>query len=490
MFALIQPIAAEFILFFGGCLVLLMDAFKAQQRRVLFLGLIVILLASVAAYSFHIEGAFYSGMFVSNAYTVLIKVFLLLVAAGFIFSTANFLDKYSFHPGEYLVMLMFMLVGILLMISAQHFMMLYIGMEVQALSAYTLASMQRRSSFASEAGVKYFILGSLASVFYLLGVSLLYGASGTLAFSDLGTMVAGSSLSHWAVGVVLVIVSLLFKLSVVPFHLWAPDVYQGAPTPSTAVFSSIVKVGGVVVLIRLLSGPFALLQQVIDLKLVLLCGAVLSLLWGAVVPIFQTSIKRLLTHAGVGHVGFVLLGLSYAKADGLAATSLYILTYCVTAIMVFIALISLQNKQGSEDELDDISLNSLKGIANIRPKHAFVLAVGFLSMAGVPPLIGFFPKLLILQHVLQQESYIALAVVVITTAVSLFYYLKIIKVMYIDDVSPHIIQPVNKMRGRLFLVFLPLLLLHIVGGYVPWIQNFYEHSITKGVNALVQDQAK
>ncbi len=490
MIELIQPVIIESILFFGACCVLLVDAFQKTKRNVMPLVLGVILAAILGGVFFDVEGVFYSGMFANGAYTGLIKISVLCFAFGYLIAVSTFLIKYNFQHAEYLVMLLFMLVGIMLMISANHFIMLYVGMEVQALSAYTLAVMQRKSSYASESGVKYFILGSLSSVVYLFGVSFLYGAGGTLDFQTFATVVSSQTLGNVGVGTILVLSAVLFKMGVVPFHQWVADVYQGAPTPSTALFSSLLKIGAVAVMLRLLSGPFVSVFPLVGLEVILNALAMLSLIWGSVVPIFQTSIKRLLAHGAIGHVGFILLGVSGLTVVGFSAVTFYVLLYALTSLMVFACLMSLQNRLSDDDVLDDISLRSLAGLAIERPKHAFVLAVGFLSMAGLPPLIGFFPKLLILKYVLQQGYWSILIIAVIATVVGLTYTLKLVKSMYMNSQEPQIIQPNKKINKRLFLVFLPLILLHIVGGYLPWVQNFYEHSIVPGVNALMLSQSE
>lgn len=482
MITMIPPVFTEILLFFGSIVILLLDVFKVGVRHSSKYALIVLFcVALILVYPLS-DGLSYEGLFLNSAYTTLIKLSVVGLTAFLILSMSQFIEKYPFNKAEHTVMILFMVTGVCVMVSSNHFIMLYVGMEIQALSAYTLTMMQRKSSFAAEAGVKYFILGSLASVVYLFGVSYIYGASGTLYFHALTEY---ASVSTAMIGMVLILSAFFFKLGLFPFHQWVPDVYQGASTPTTAILSKVPKVVGVAVLIRLLVGPFHDLLRESAFETVIGLISATSMIVGAVVPIVQTHLKRLLAYSAIGHMGFMLIGLYGLSADGIAAAIAYVLIYGLTTIMVFVCMMSLKGKSMNSDELDDIDIHYLSGLAQVRPKHAFTLAVCFLSMAGVPPLIGFFPKLLLIQHALTSKAVVLTGVAVTTTIIGLFYYLRLIKLMYMDVPGKQVVQMHQKLNKRLFLIFLPFILIQLLGCYIPVFQAVYQEAIMSAAKSIV-----
>jgi NADH-quinone oxidoreductase subunit N len=352
-------------------------------------------------------------------------------------------------------------------------------MEIQALSAYTLTAMLRKSEYSAEAGVKYFILGSIASVIYLFGVSYVYGASGTLYMHEISIKV-GSQME--VLGFILILSAFLFKVGLFPFHQWVPDIYQGASTPSTTILSTLAKLGAVGVLLRLILGPFYISFQVLSLQDILSWIAANSMLIGAVLPITQTHLKRLLGYSTIGHAGFLIMGLWEVNSESVAAIIAYLLVYSLTLMMTFVCIMSLEDKGNISENCNDLGLMQLKGLSQIRPKHAFILSVCFLSMAGVPPLIGFFPKLLILKHVINKESIFLASAAILSTVVSLFYYLKLIKLMYMDIPTRQVIG--TKVNKKIWIIFLPMLFIQILGCYVPILQGFYKQCIVHAVTSL------
>lgn len=478
MIALIKPILPEFVLFFGGCVILLLDVFQVLIRQLsnsaaILCGICILMILN------GVDGDYYSGTFTISLFTKMLKVSLIGLVLFQILSTHSFIDRYALNPNEHSVMMVFMVVGIFVMVSSSHLMLLYVGMEIQAVSAYTLVVMQRNSSRSAEASVKYFILGSLASVIFLFGCSYMYGAFGSLYV----TYIFSHSFQNAAIlGAMLILTAFLFKVGLFPFHQWIPDVYQGAPLPSTSMISTVSKLGAVAVLLRLVVG----FSKHIDLHMILSTIAAISMIIGAVLPIVQTHLKRFLGYSAIGHAGFMLMGIIHISCNGLSGIVVYMLVYSLTLMMTFVGLISLQDKRSAgEDTSYDIALTDLSGLSQIRPKHTFVLAVCLFSMGGVPPLIGFFPKLLILQHVLDR-GLVALAVLaVVCSVVNLFYYLKIVKIMYIDVAERSVVGPSVSINARLFWVFLPVMLFQLVGCYVPIVQTVYLNYVMPSAESML-----
>lgn len=485
MITLIKPIVPEMILFFGACSILLLDVFKKLPRYLMEIATGVLVLSFTAIVFLSNKGSFYHGIFYISEFTTLIKIFMIFLCAFQMLAMSQMMDKYSLNKGEHSVMVLFMLVGLSIMVSSNHFLMLYIGMEIQGLAAYTITIMQRKSVFAAEAGVKYFILGSLISVIYLFGASYIYGAFGSLYFQEITTPITTSSLGSGLLGAILVMAAFLFKLGVFPLHQWVPDVYQGAPTPSVSLLATLSKIGAVAVTLLLLTGPFYGLFQAINLKLILAVIASVSMVIGVVVPIIQGCLKRLLGYSAIGHVGFMMMGFWDCEQQSIAAIIAYVLVYSFTLMMAFVCLMSLKSKEGSEGLVHTIGLDSIKGLGKVRPKHAFVLAVCFLSMAGVPPLIGFFPKLLLIKHALGKQALFMVSVALLTTVIGLFYYLKLVKLIYIDAPEQQVVKPSTKLNRVLFVIFLPAVLIQLAGCYLPVLQFSYQGYIDKAAQELI-----
>lgn len=485
MIGLMLPIFPEIVLFFGGCAILLLSASR-RLTHYIFRMAVLILLSSLLLIMMNsdIKGLFYHDLFLLSPFVYLIKVALIFFALFQFITSYQFMDKYSLDKAEHAVMVIFMLVGLNLMISSNHLILLYVGMEIQMLSAYTLTIMQRKSLPSTEAGVKYFILGSLASVIYLLGTSYIYGAFGTLYIHQIVTAVFVPSIKLGVVGFLLIISTFLFKLGVFPFHQWIPDVYQGAPAPSTSIFATFSKIAGVAVLLQL-SIPF--LNHVfnnVNLEPLFLLSSAVSMVIGACVPILQTHIKRWVGYSAIGHAGFMVIGLLGRSTEGIAAVIVYAFIYGFTLMMTFVCLMSLKQKDRSEEGQNDMSLAELEGLAQIRPKHSFVLAVCFLSMAGLPPLIGFFPKLLIIQHALKVDALFIVCVSIMASVISLFYYLKLVQLMYINGTPKQTLNLSLRGNKLLLMVFLPALFIQVLGGYVPLLQRLYQQHVIKGAEFL------
>lgn len=481
----LKPIFPEVVLFIGSCVVLLLDAFQRYTRHLTAIIVGTLIASLLIIVYFPVKGIFYGNMFLLSDFTQLIKVILLALTLFYAIATSTFMHKYNLNKNEHSVMIIFMIIGMNLMISSNHFMMLYVGMEIQALAAYTLAAMQKKSEFSAEAGVKYFILGSLASVVFLFGVSYIYGAVGALYIHEL----SAAHTKDFILGTMLVLFSFLFKVGVFPFHQWIPDVYQGAPTPSASLFATISKIGAIAVLIMLVARPFYIKLEEFNFGFLLTLIASGSMIIGSIVPITQMHLKRLLGYSAIGHAGFIIMGLYGAKPEGVSIIISYAVVYALSLMTVFICMMSLKDKETSnaEEDNNDLHLISLEGLAQIRPKHALLLSVCFLSMAGLPPFVGFFPKLLILQHVINQKGWVLTGVAVITTVIGLFYYLRLVKLMYIDGPTKQSIGSPIKVNKKLWMIFWPILFIHLLGCYVPALQTLHQKYIVNAVGSLFVD---
>lgn len=318
---------------------------------------------------------YYHNLFLVSIFTRLFKIVLLTLALFQFLATPFLMDKYALNKNEHSVMVLFLIVGACVMVSANHLMLLYVGMEVQGLAAYTLVVMQRKSEYSAEAGVKYFILGSLASVLYLFGASYVYGAYNTLYFHEIAAMLKTTSASG-GLGCILVLAAFLFKVGLFPFHQWVPDVYQGAPTPSTSIISTLSKVIAIAVLLRLITGLFSE-NKSLDISWILSGIAIVSMIVGAVVPIVQTHMKRFLGYSSIGHAGFMLMGIINIHVVGISSIIAYVLIYSLTLMMTLICVMSLKDKREPDEESNDLALTKLEGLSQVRPKHAFMLAVVF-----------------------------------------------------------------------------------------------------------------
>lgn len=370
----------------------------------------------------------FDGLVISNGFTTFMKCLILSSSIAVLIMTLPFLRDERTRCFEYPVLVLLAVVGMMLMVSANHFMALYMGLELQSLSLYVLAAIRRDSLTSTEAGLKYFVLGALASCILLFGISLIYGFTGTLNFDALAVQVQSmeSIPPGLVVGLVFLLAGLCFKLSGAPFHMWTPDVYQGVPTPVTAFFAAAPKVAAMAVLLRLLNLPLASLIE--QWQQVIYAVAVLSMIVGALAAIAQTNIKRLLAYSSIGHVGYILIGVTTANFEGLQAVMLYLLLYIVMTVGMFACLLSL-GREGEPVE----NIADLAGLSRSHPSMAFLMAVLMLSMAGIPPMAGFFAKLSVILAAVEAGFYILAIVAVVTSVVATYYYLRIIKVMYLDD---------------------------------------------------------
>ena len=328
---------------------------------------------------------------------------------------------------EYPILMLLAVLGMLVMVSANHLMMLYVGLELQSLSLYVMIAFRRDSIRESEAALKYFILGSLSSGILLYGVSLVYGFTGSFDFQSIADYLFENPFSYGAiVGLVLIIAGIAFKLSLVPFHMWTPDVYEGTATQITLFFAAIPKIAALILFVRILMVAF------IDLKAewqpILMILAMLSMAVGAFAAIAQSNLKRLLAYSTIGHMGYVLMGLATASEQGIIALMIYLPIYVITTIGLFGCLLLFHEQHDSYENISDLS-----GLLKLSPGIAVAILIFMFSMAGVPPFAGFFAKFYVFSAALSEGLYGFVIFAAITSVISAFYYLRIVKIMFFDN---------------------------------------------------------
>jgi len=371
-----------------------------------------------------------NGLVVSGPLSATLKSILCgLIAIGLIYSK-DYLQCRGLHRGEYYSLTLFAALGMMVMASSNHFLSLYLGLELLSLSLYAMVALRRDSGRSSEAAIKYFVLGAIASGMLLYGMSMIYGATGNLNIEAIVSSInsGNSDLNLLRLGLVFIIVGVGFKLGAVPFHMWIPDVYQGSPTSVTLLIGTAPKIAAFAFIIRLLAeslGHPSLHQEWSQMLTVL---AVASLLIGNVVAIAQTNFKRMLAYSTIAHMGFLLLGFLTGSMNGYSASLFYILTYVFMALAGF-GVILLLSKDGFEAE----ELSDLGGLSRSNPWSAFLLMIVMFSMAGIPPTVGFWSKLFIIQSVIEFESVWLAVVAVMTSLIGAFYYLRVVKIMYFDS---------------------------------------------------------
>ncbi|MCU0986338.1 MAG: NADH-quinone oxidoreductase subunit NuoN [Acetobacteraceae bacterium] len=367
-----------------------------------------------------------NGLFVVDAFAVFAKV-LVLVAAGFgLVLALDWHEKEGLARFEYPVIVLFATLGMLMMVSANDLMSLYVGLELSALALYVAASFARDDLRSTEAGLKYFMLGALASGMLLYGASLTYGFAGTTRFAGIAeALEAGPAPVGLVVGLCFIAAGLAFKVSAVPFHMWTPDVYEGAPTPVTAFFSIAPKVAAIALFLRVMTGPFAPAIAAWQQIIILISAA--SMLVGAFAAIGQTNIKRLMAYSSIGHVGYALIGLAAGDEAGIRGVLVYMAIYVVMNAGAFGCIVALRKGGVARERIEDLA-----GLSRTAPMLALAMAVFMFSMAGIPPLAGFFGKLYVFVAAVNAGLWPLAILGVLASVVSAFYYLRIVKVMYFD----------------------------------------------------------
>jgi len=425
--------------------ILLLDLFlKPSNRIAIFvLSQVTLLGAAFITYSTHqpnVVGYAFSGMFVDDALSDVLKLMIYLSTSLVLVYTRSYISLRGMFRGEFYAMVLFAMLGMMIMVSGQHFLTLYMGLELLSLSLYALVAMDRDNARATEAAMKYFVLGALASGMLLYGMSMMYGATGSLNISEVASSLLNGVQDKpvLVLGLVFIIAGLAFKLGAVPFHMWVPDVYEGSPTAITLFIGSVTKLAAFAFMIRLLVQGLYVLA--IDWQGMLVIMAVLSITIGNITAIAQTNLKRMLAYSTISHVGFLLFGFLSVNINGYTSSMLYIASYVLMTLAGFGIMLLLSRKGFEAENLDD-----LKGLSQRSPWFAFMMMITMFSMAGVPPTLGFYAKLAVLQAALQAGFIWLVVFAVLMAVIGAFYYLRIVKLMYFDDPQDHspIVAPID-----------------------------------------------
>jgi NADH-quinone oxidoreductase subunit N len=444
------PILPELILSIGATILMMVAAFAGRRGSSLVSWLsVAVLLAATAALlgaPSH-AGPVFDGLIAADLFASFGKAIIFPAAAVAIIAAHGWFERDQEHSSEYAVLILFAAAGMSVMVSAISLISLYVGLELNSLASYVLAAYRRRDDRSAEAGLKYFVLGALASGILLYGISLLYGFTGTTSFTGIAAAFArGAPSLGLLFGLVFLLAGLAFKISAVPFHMWTPDVYEGAPTPVTAFFASAPKVAAVLLSTRVCLD--ALAPATDAWRQIMIFAALASIFLGAIAAYGQTNIKRLLAYSSINNVGFVLIGIAGAGLAGASSVLFYMAVYVPMTLGAFLCVLWMRDKEGKP--LEDIY--SLSGLAQTRPAFAAAIAVFMFSLAGIPPFFGFWAKLVVFNAAVK-AGLLPLAVAgIVGTVVGAYYYLKIVKVMYMDEPAEPYSRPREPVQGALILL--------------------------------------
>jgi len=433
--ASLQATLPELVLSVGALALMLVAAWGGQSstRAVSWTAVAVLLGAGIAlAGPASYAGVVFDGLYRADAFAAFSKVLIYVAAAVSIVIAPRFFargDGDSLHP-EYPVLILLSAAGMGMMVSAGDLLTLYVGLELQSLAAYVLASFMRRDQRSAEAGLKYFVLGALASGILLYGISLVYGFSGTTLFTDIATAYGAGKSAGLTFGLVFVFAGLAFKMSAVPFHMWTPDVYEGAPTPVTTFFASAPKVAAVALGVRV--AIEAMGPAIGEWRQIVIFASLASIIFGAVAAIGQKNVKRLLAYSSINNVGFLLVGLAAGTQEGVSSVLIYLTIYVAMTLGGFLIVLQMRDAEGNPVE----TIDSLSGMSETRPGLAAAMAVFMFSLAGIPPLLGFFAKLAVFQAAVSAGLYPLAVVGFVASVIGAYYYLRIVKVMYFDSPAP------------------------------------------------------
>jgi NADH-quinone oxidoreductase subunit N len=430
-FLLVLP---ELILTVSGLILMLVAAWAGDRSGPVLTWLAVLTLALASVFLPGLTdpgGTAFHGLFIGDSFAAFSKVVIYIAAAVSMLAAMSWFGRDRDFRAEYPVLILFSTIGMGMMVSASDLLTLYVGLELLSLASYVLASFQRTDSRSAEAGLKYFVLGALASGILLYGISLLYGFTGTTLFGGISEALGTDGVSEGELfGIVFVLAGLAFKISAVPFHMWTPDVYEGAPTPVTAFFASAPKVAAMALIVRVaVEGMGPALES---WRQIVIFMALASTILGGVAAIGQRNIKRLLAYSSINNVGFALVGLAAAGVEGVASVLFYMAVYVVMTLGAFLVVLRMRDASGQPVE----TIASLSGLSRTRPGLALAMAIFMFSLAGIPPLFGFWPKFLVFNAAVAADLTWLAAVAIATSVISAFYYIMIVKLMYFDEPAP------------------------------------------------------
>ena len=442
-----NPILPEVILVVGALLLLMIGAF-IKQKNAMFMSFATFAILVFAAVLLYLQGdlagTMFSGSFIIDPFARLMKIVTLASAAIAVFMAYDYMSKANLWKYEFAVLILLATAGMMMMISANDLIALYLGIELQSLALYVIAAFNRNSVRSSEAGLKYFVLGALSSGMLLYGMSLIYGFTGSTGFEQIAISIKTSGATIGIIfGLVFLLVGLVFKISAVPFHMWTPDVYEGSPTPVTTFFAAAPKIAAMAMIVRVLYGAFPGITP--QWQQIIVFVSIASMVLGAFAAIGQTNIKRLMAYSSIGHMGFALVGLAAGSETGVRAVVIYMVIYAIMTLGTFACILAMRREEGTVEKISDLA-----GLAKNDLTMAFFLAMLMFSLAGIPWLAGFFAKFYVLLAAIE-ANLVPLAIIgVLASVVGAFYYLRIVKVMFFDEPAEDFVP----MHGSLRLVLI------------------------------------
>ena len=427
-FAAVYPVLPELVLAAGAMVLLMMGAWRGDQSTAALSGFAVMLLILAGVLILLMPAdktVAFGGSFVVDAFSRYLKLLVLVGSIGVVLLSVEFLRDLQRRKFEYPILILLATTGMLMLISAADLIALYLGFELMSLSLYVMAAIDRDNARSTEAGLKYFVLGALSSGMLLYGASLIYGFTGTVSFVGIAQAVGDGGLGL-TFGLVFLLAGLCFKVSAVPFHMWTPDVYQGAPTPVTAFFAAAPKVAAIAIFMRVSIAAFPGIA--LQWQQIIVFVSIASMALGSFAAIGQRNIKRLMAYSSIAHMGFALVGLAAGTSDGIQGVLVYMAIYVAMTLGTFACIISMRRHGKPVEDISDLA-----GLARTKPVMAFFFAVLMFSMAGVPPLAGFFAKFYVFLAAIQAGLFTLAVLGVISSVVGAYYYLMIVKTMYFDE---------------------------------------------------------
>lgn len=434
----------ELALAIGAMVLLMIGVFAPKDSaNATVTGLSVALLVAALGWMivFGAEGSAFAGAFVQDTFSVFFKVLTLIGSIVALIMSVGFAREEKFDRFEFPILIVLATLGMLLMISATSLLTVYMALELQSLSLYVIAAINRDSARSTEAGLKYFVLGALSSGMMLYGISLIYGFTGHVGFAEIAAAISGEERSIGLLfGLVFLLTGLAFKISAVPFHMWTPDVYEGAPTPVTAFFAAAPKMAAMAMLVRVVTDAFGSVTS--DWQQIIVFISIASMVLGAVAAIGQRNIKRLMAYSSIGHMGYALVGLAAGTVAGIQGVAIYMAIYLVMTLGTFAFILAMRRKdEGNVEQIDDLA-----GYASNSPLQATVLTILMFSLAGIPPLAGFWGKWYVFLAAIEAGLYPLAIIGVVASVVGAFYYLRIIKIMWFDEPEGKFVPAAGELR--------------------------------------------
>ena len=431
----------ELMLAVGSMALLMVGVFMGETSTRIVTGLSValLILAGLWLLVFPDMGEAFHGAFVMDPFARLMKILVLIGSGVAIAMSVGFARLENFSRFEYPIVVLLATLGMLLMVSANDLIALYLGLEMQALALYVVAAINRDSLRSTEAGLKYFVLGALSSGMLLYGASLVYGFTGHTGFEGIAIAMTEERSLGLVFGIVFILAGIAFKISAVPFHMWTPDVYEGAPTPVTAFFAAAPKMAAMAMLVRVVHGAFE--PAASDWRQIITFISIASMVLGAFAAIGQTNIKRLMAYSSIGHMGFALVGLAAGSEEGVSGVILYMIIYMAMTLGTFACILAMRRRDGMVEGICELA-----GLSKTNPVMALVLTAFMFSLAGIPPLAGFWAKYFVFLAAIQAELYLLSVIGVIASVIGAFYYLRIIKIMWFDEPEQGFVPMASELR--------------------------------------------